>query len=87
MNKKLFISNLQDNLVFPCDLGLLKPVNEHEWNHMKLAYVQNYSFSGYDEAKVYFADTNGALSRLVTIKFTVMESPCRNEGECERTFT
>ncbi|CAG2210833.1 unnamed protein product [Mytilus edulis] len=77
------VTERTDNLVFPCDLGLLKPVNEHEWNHMKLAYVQNYSFSGYDEAKVYFSDTNGALSRLVTIQFTVMESPCRNGGECE----
>ncbi|XP_052081925.1 uncharacterized protein LOC127719726 isoform X2 [Mytilus californianus] len=72
-----------DDMMFPCDLGLLKPVNEHEWNYMKLTYVQNYSFSGYDEAKVYFSDANGALSRLVTIQFTVLESPCRNEGECE----
>ncbi|XP_076085507.1 uncharacterized protein LOC143056307 [Mytilus galloprovincialis] len=77
------VTERTDNLMLPCDLGLLKPVNEHEWSYLKLAYVQNYSFSGYDEAKVYFSDSNGALSRLVTIQFTVMESPCRNEGECE----
>ncbi|XP_052074032.1 uncharacterized protein LOC127711916 [Mytilus californianus] len=77
------VTKRTDDLMFPCDLSLLKPVNEHEWNYMTLTYIQNYSFSGYDEAKVYFSDVNGALSRLVTIQFTVMESPCRNEGECE----
>ncbi|XP_071152184.1 uncharacterized protein [Mytilus edulis] len=77
------VTQRSDNMMFPCDLGLLKPINEHEWNYMKLTYIQNYSFSGYDEAKVYFHDASGALSRLVTIQFTVLESPCHNEGECE----
>ncbi|VDI51286.1 Hypothetical predicted protein [Mytilus galloprovincialis] len=77
------VTDRTDNFMLPCDLSLLKPVNEHEWNYMTLTYIQNYSFSGYDEAKVYFTDANSALSRLVTIQFTVMESPCRNEGECQ----
>jgi hypothetical protein len=72
--------------MFPCgtsSFNLTKPAAEHEWVYMKLSYIQNYSFSGYDEAKIYFYDHNNALSHLVTIQYTVMESPCRNEGECE----
>ena len=73
--------------MFPCgtsSFNLTKPAAEHEWVYMKLSYIQNYSFSGYDEAKIYFYDNNNASSHLVTIQFTVMESPCHNEGECER---
>ncbi|XP_076085326.1 uncharacterized protein LOC143056125 [Mytilus galloprovincialis] len=77
------VTRRTDNMMFPCDLSLLKPVHEHEWNYMKLTYIQNYSFSGYDVAKIYFSDANGGLSHLVTIQFTVLESPCRNGGECE----
>lgn len=72
--------------MFPCDtnFNLLKPVEDHEWSYMKIKYEQNYTFSGYDEAKVYFYDKSNALSRLVTIQFTVLQFPCKNGGNCAR---
>ncbi|VDI50948.1 Hypothetical predicted protein, partial [Mytilus galloprovincialis] len=53
------------------------------WIYTKVTYFQPADYYGYDYLRMYIIDDKNGTSEVVTVQFTIMESPCQNKGVCK----
>ncbi|XP_033763071.1 uncharacterized protein LOC117344449 isoform X3 [Pecten maximus] len=80
-------TNRQDRTatMFPC--GNFSSEIPHDpinmsWLYFSLNFSQPDGFTGLVFSKFYFNDTANKTSDVITVQFTVLESPCHNSGYC-----
>lgn len=80
----LFKSNMM-----PCEnftQNLPHAANLLSWKTFTLNFTSPMNQFGNYTVNFYFEDSSNGTSLPLTIKFAVMESPCRNGGMCERKY-
>ena len=74
----------------PCgdfESNLPHPASKLNWLFVSIAYTQPMDVSGLDFARLYVEDMSNGRSDVITVQYTMLQSPCQYESTCESMYT